>query len=305
MNRILETRHDNSTSVHEFSDKGLILSTHTERDYGTKITKYEYENDNLIHIITTVDNDKDSEIFYEYNESNLKTLIRRIHRDDVYECRMIYDKEGNLIHIQEPDGYKCWYKHKNGKEVAFQDSNNFSRFKEYDYNGNLVHYTDSDNNEEIYEYEDNKLVHIKYPKFKFEKFLKYENGELIYTETNTGMIQEYIRESDKTIIHTSMLDTKGNSFNITKELDSKNREVFMRNTLTGLEEKTIYENDNVVMRNFYIPERNNETELYHYDNNNNLIWFKDRDGKILTFEYTGKIKNQNSTVIPHKIEVHA
>lgn len=85
-----------------------------------------------------------------------------------------YDKNGNLIHWKDSDGYEAWYEYdKNGNKIYWNDlygsrwydgykGNGYEEWYKYDKNGNEIHYKDSEGDEEWREYDKKgKLLHSK------------------------------------------------------------------------------------------------------------------------------------------------
>ena len=61
---------------------------------------------------------------------------RKIQKEEWYD----YDKNGNLIHRKDSDGYEEWCEYdKNGNLIHTKNSKGFETWYKYDKNGNLIH----------------------------------------------------------------------------------------------------------------------------------------------------------------------
>jgi len=68
-----------------------------------------------------------------------------------------YDKNGNLIHYKDSDGYEGWAKYdKNGNLIHCKDSDGYSSWREYDKDGEKINYLS--NNRGIWKLNDEELV---------------------------------------------------------------------------------------------------------------------------------------------------
>ena len=78
------------------------------------------------------------------NETIVKTddagnIIYR--RFGSYECWYEYDKNGNVIHTKNSDGFEEWYKYdKNGNQIHYKDTEGCEEWYEYDCDGNIMNY---------------------------------------------------------------------------------------------------------------------------------------------------------------------
>lgn len=107
-------------------------------------------------------------------KENKLEILKDINEKEIRE----YDKNNNLIHYKDSDGYEYWKEYdKNNNLIHYKDSNGFERWKEYDKNNNLIYYKNSNGFEEWKEYDKNNNL-IKTLKFENNKYY-LNNEELI------------------------------------------------------------------------------------------------------------------------------
>ena len=186
-NQIIYAKHGNITEQYEYDKNGnLIYETWSDDDTKNEI-RYKYSRNNLVYkehkryILTSIDGykiDKYKKWFKYDKNGNL------IHEKDSngFEEWKEYDKNNNLIHEKDSDKCEKWYKYdKNGNLIHEKDSYKYKQWYKYDKNGNLIHLKDSYGNEKWYEYDDKgNLIHEKDSK-KYEIWYEYnDKGDLIY-----------------------------------------------------------------------------------------------------------------------------
>jgi len=69
-----------------------------------------------------------------------------------------YDKDGNIIHYKDSDGFEYWNKYdKNNNLIYHKDSDGDEYWNEYK-NNNLIYHKTSGGYESWYEYKNNKVI---------------------------------------------------------------------------------------------------------------------------------------------------
>ena len=91
-----------------------------------------------------------------------------------------HNKNGKLIYIKDPSGFKIWYKYdENNNEIYFKNSYGFERWQKYDENNNLIHFKNSDGGESWYKYDkNNRKIVITEQEYKEIEFRKKEKEYL-------------------------------------------------------------------------------------------------------------------------------
>lgn len=227
----------------------------------------------------------------EFSENKVTHIL-----NNSVEYLFEYDGE-NLIHVKESDSSSIteyWFEYDDGKIIRKKDSNGWIYLYEYDENQKLIHTIDCNedenknegNDEEVwYEYNsEGFLIQEKHSKddgyYEFEIIYEYDSaGHLVRKSYPDGYRDNYEDEKE--------------AYEIKYGYDQNGNLVCITDSSCG--DKTVYEydgeNNMITKRCFKKSDGRNPYECYHWDSHGNIIFSK-RSDCVEEFEYD----NENNLI---------
>jgi len=178
---------------------------------------------------------------------------------EFYPPPVKYDEQGRKIYERYPDGFEIWYNTK-GNMIHRKDSSGYEIWFEYDEKGNLIHRKDSSGYEIWYDEKGNR-IHCKYSD-GYEEWYD-ERGNIRHIKDSSGYEKWYDEEGNviKQTYGTSNIKLVKQSQEEDPFYDEQGRKIYERNEKTGIE------------------------EWYEYDEQGNVIHWKDSSGNEEWYEY--------------------
>jgi hypothetical protein len=151
------------------------------------------------------------------NKLKINKILSHEESHELIKDNIILDKNNNLIHTKNSNGYEYWQKFdKNNNKIHFKDSNGIEYWQEFDNNNNKIHFKNSSGYEYWYEYDkNNNCIHYK-SSSRVEEWQEFDkNNNLIHTKNSNGI--EYWQKFDKNnnLIH--FKNSNGSEWSITIE----------------------------------------------------------------------------------------